>query len=673
MPSIPTSVTTPCQNLPPPASLRAWAMALAGFAVLTLPAWAHAQAPDPASELEALLNTQVEGASRFLEYALDAPAATTAIGRDTSGALGHETVADMLERLPGIYISTSRNYSALGFRGFNRPGDYNARILMTIDGYRVNDALYDQALPGYEFPVIADWVKRLELISGPASSVYGGNALLGVANVVTIDGADAPGFGLKVGIERADTQRWTGQYGWHAGDSDFFVGLTHQQHAGETLHLPELSSDTLPGGVVSGLDGQRYTAMLAKLRRGAWRATLVAQGRDKDVATADYGTAPGVPGTRYADQYSYGELAYDGPWQNEWRLQARLNLARTSFEGHYQYKDDDGSRYVNRDDAQSRWVGADMRGQWRGWINHSVSAGAEVRRVLQGLQRNEDLDPVVVYLDRNDRLTQAGVYAQDQIRLSERSSLTLGLRADHAQHFGLKYSPRLALVHRPAPLESVKLMVGQAFRNPNLSERFYEDGGFTQEANPALRSERISSVELAWERAIGSNARLAVSVYSYRLNDLIDLVDTGDGVYRYENVSQARAHGIDLDVEGREPGGWQWRSSLSLSDLSTPGSAAVNSPRWLTKGHVVKPLGEDWSLGCQWLAMASREGVRQKVPSLLTVDAVIRRQLTPGHSLALVVRNLLDRDNHDPASSDNDLLRVPLPGRSVTLEWRGQF
>jgi outer membrane receptor protein involved in Fe transport len=164
-----------------------------------------------------------------------------------------------------------------------------------------------------------------------------------------------------------------------------------------------------------------------------------------------------------------------------------------------------------------------------------------------------------------------------------------------------------------------------------------------------------------------------VSVYSYRLDDLIEQVDTGDGVYRYENVSQARAHGIDLDAEGREPGGWQWRSSLSLSELSTRGAVAVNSPRWLTKGHVVKTIGEDWSLGGQWFAMASREGLRQKVRPLLTVDAVIRRQVAPGHSLALVVRNLLDRDNHDPASSDNDLLRIPLPGRSVTLEWRGQF
>ena len=224
---------------------RVWALAA------VLPTLAHGQQPDPTNELEALLNTQVEGASRYAESALDAPAVVSVIGRDTSVGLGHVTLADMLERLPGTYVTSSRTYSAVGLRGFNRPGDYNARILMTIDGYRVNDALYDQALPEFEFPIIADWVKRLELINGPASSVYGGNALLGVANVVTVDGADEPGFGLKAGLERAGSTRLTGQYGWSHGDTDVFIGLTHHHLAGETLHLPELASDSLPGGARS--------------------------------------------------------------------------------------------------------------------------------------------------------------------------------------------------------------------------------------------------------------------------------------------------------------------------------------------------------------------------------------------------------------------------------------
>jgi iron complex outermembrane receptor protein len=650
------------------------ATAVAAATFLTLPT-VRAQGADAEIELESLLNTQVEGASRFLENTLDAPAAVSVIGQDAAVALGHETVADMLQRLPGIYITTSRNYVGLGFRGFNRPGDYSARILMAIDGYRVNDAMYDQALPGHEFPIVADWVKRLELINGPASSVYGGNALLGAANVVTVDGADLPGLGLRVGIERADIQRWTGQYGWASGGTDVFVGLTHQRDGGETLRLPELAGDALPGGVVAGLDGQHYSAMLAKLRRGPWRATLVAQGRDKASATAEYGSVPGAGGSGYKDRYSYAELAYDGPWQDEWRLQARANLTRTLFQGDYVLEAEDGSLYTNRDVAEARWAGVDARLQWRGWINHAVSAGVDLRRVLKGSQRNQDLgDEPAVYLDRDDRTAQAGLYAQDQIRLSERTSLTLGMRADHVDGFALEFSPRLALVHRPGPHEALKLMLGRAFRTPNLSERFYEDDGATQVANPGLRPERIGSIELAWEHALDNATRVGASAYRYELNNLIELVSVDEEVSRYENVSRARVHGIDIDLERRAASGWQWRTSLSLSAMSgSDGARPVNSPRWLAKGHVLGPWGDDWSIGLQWLAMAPREGLRARVPSLVTADAVLRRELAPGHSLALAVRNLADTRAYDPASGENDLLRVPRDGRSVALEWRGRF
>lgn len=653
---------------------RLWPLA-ATAALAALPLASPAQSPDAEDELEALLNTRVEGASRFVEPALDAPAAVSVIGRDASTALAHETLADMLERLPGVYVTTSRNYSALGFRGFNRPGDYNARLLMAIDGYRVNDALYDQALPGYEFPIVAEWVKRLELISGPASSVYGGNALLGAANVVTVDGADLPGLGFRVGAERAGTQRWTGQYGWAEGRTDVFVGLTHQRDAGDTLHLPELASETLPGGVVSGLDHQRYTSLLAKLRHGPWRATLVAQHRDKESPTAEYGSVPGADGPGYQDGYAYGELAYDGAWQDNWRVQLRAHLARTLFQGDYVYEADDGSHYVNRDLGEARWVGADARVQWRGWINHSASAGVELRRLFKGVQRNQDLGAApATYLDRDDRLTQAGIYAQDQIRLSERTSLTLGLRADRVGHFATELSPRLAIVHRASPREALKFMLGRAFRAPNLTERFYDDAGETQVANPGLQPERITSVELAWERALDSATRVSVGVYAYRLQDLIELTDTADGLSRYENVSQARMRGVDLELERQAASGWHWRTSLSLSSLKGSGDTRpVNSPRWLAKGHLIGPWDDDWSLGLQWLAMAPREGLRARVPALITADAVLRRELAPGHSLALVVRNLADGRHYDPASSENDLLRVPREGRSVALEWRGRF
>lgn len=638
-------------------------------------AWAQTPAPmaDPERALEALLGMEIEGASRRVEKSLDAPAAVSVLGRTESDALNHVTVGDMLARLPGTYITTSRSYSAVGLRGFNRPGDYNARLLMAIDGYRVNDAIYDQALPEFEFPIVAAWVKRLELVSGPASSVYGGNALLGVANIVTLDGADAPGLSLRTTAQGAGSWGVTGQYGWHRGETDLFIGVARHALAGETLTLPELAGPALPGGVVAGLDGTQYGSLLMKFRQGPWRATLVSQSRAKDVALAIYGSVPGAPGTRYGDHYAYGELAYDGPWQGDWRSQLRMNLSHSRFDGAYVFEDDAGSRYVNRDIAMATWAGIDARLQWRGWLNHSPILGIEARRTLRGDQINRDDDPGVTYLSRNDKTSQVGLYVQDQIRLSEKTALTLGLRADQVKSYDTQWSPRLAWVHRPDANEALKLMVGRAFRAPNFSERFYDDGGVSQVGNPGLKPEHIGTVELSWERAIGKDARLTLSAFEYRLSDLIDFVPFDAGISRYENVSSARTAGVDVDVEQRLASGWQWRSSLSLARATSGGGTASNSPRWLFKGHVLGPVGERWSAGLQWVAMARREGLRGPVPAFATADAVLRHAITAQQSLSLTVRNLADRASYDPAASDNDLLRVPRERRSWALDWRLAF
>lgn len=54
-------------------------------------------------------------------------------------------------------------------------GDYNSRVLLLIDGYRLNDNIFDQAQVGREFGLDVDLIgKRIEIVRGPSSSVYGG-------------------------------------------------------------------------------------------------------------------------------------------------------------------------------------------------------------------------------------------------------------------------------------------------------------------------------------------------------------------------------------------------------------------------------------------------------------------------------------------------------------------
>ena len=627
---------------------------------------------DDTRALDALLATEIEGASRHLERALDAPAHVTVFGAAEAAALGSVTVGDMLARLPGVLINSERGYGGFGLRGFSRSGDWGARLLMTIDGYRVNDGVYDQALPQHEFPIVADWVKRAELIYGPASSVYGSNALIGVANIVTLDGADAPGLRVRAAALPRGGTRLGASYGRRDGATDLFIGAARHLLPGETLTLPELAAPNLPDGRIAGLDGLAYSSLFAKLRHGPWRATFGLQSRDKSVATAAYGTAPGVPGTRYEDYYGWGELAYEGEWQGDWRTQARASLSAVGFEGRYRYAAPAGSGWLdNIDRASARWLSLDARAHWRGWLNHQWLFGAELRHLPKVAQSNFNVEPPVVNLDIAHASTQLGLYLQDHWRLDERTSLTLGLRADRARDFDVQWSPRLSFVHRPDADSALKLMIGRAFRVPNQYERFYGDDTL-QLPRPQPRPEHIQTIELAWEQLLAPGLRASVAAYRNQFGSLIEERVTS-GLLQLVNGPRAHITGVDFDIEQQLRSGWQWRTSVSLLDARGAGGRDRSVTRWLAKGHAFGPLAPQWSGGLQWQAAASRENTRGAVPSYLTLDLALHWKPLPQQQLSLLVANLFDRRSWDLASSEDVVSRVPRTRRTLALEWRGSF
>ncbi|KQW51992.1 hypothetical protein ASD88_05170 [Pelomonas sp. Root662] len=649
-------------------------LALAALICLVLPLAAQASPADADDDaLQALLKREVQGPSRYAQSLMDAPAAVTVIGREESSRLGHQTIGDMLARLPGVYIGNSRTYSTLGLRGFNRPGDYSSRTLMAVDGQRLNDAIYDQGLPQLELPVMAEWVKRVELVQGPGSSIYGSNALLGVVNIVTLDGADAPGLSMTASLGEHRQRRAEMHYGASsASHGDFFIGLNAQRTDGENLYLPELGT---PDGWVRGLDGERQLALLAKYRLGAWRASLSAVRREKDAATAPYGTLAGVPGTTYVDSQILGEVAYDEGWVNDLRRNVRLSVAHYSYTGSYVFGEP-AAQLINRDDAHARWLTLEGRVLWRGLRNHELMVGAELRTAPHVVQRNYDLDPYQVVLDSTVSQDFAAVYAQDQWRLTPTLQLTSGLRLDHVRGFSPAVSPRAVLAFRPDERQSFKLMWARAFRTPNAYERFYDDGGISQVANPALTPERLNSVDAAWEYLLPSGQALSANAYYTRMRRLIELQPLSaepDAVLQSRNVGRVSLKGVDLGLEQRMPGGWLWRVSASWVDAhNDAGERLTNAASWMFKGHVISPEWQRAQLGVEWSLLGPRLG-RVEVPSTVIVNAHLRWRMAEQQTLALHVDNALDRRNLDPATPDTPLSAIPQPRRSLRVDWTVSF
>ncbi|MCK7581241.1 MAG: TonB-dependent receptor plug domain-containing protein [Chromatiales bacterium] len=135
--------------------------------------------------LENLLNVEVYSASRFAQRINDAPANVTVITAAEIKQYGWRTLAEILRSVAGIDVRYDRIYDYVGVRGFSRSADYNTGLTVLVDGYRMNDNIYDTGFIGAELGLDVDLIEKVEVVRGPASALYGGNAVLGVVNVIT--------------------------------------------------------------------------------------------------------------------------------------------------------------------------------------------------------------------------------------------------------------------------------------------------------------------------------------------------------------------------------------------------------------------------------------------------------------------------------------------------------
>ena len=184
----------------------------------------------------------VFGASRYLQRITEAPASVTIIDAEEIWRCGYQTLADALAMVRGFYVSSDRRYSFIGTRSFQRPGDYNTHVLLTVDGHRINDNIYDQATIEEASLIALDDVERIEVIRGPSSSLYGSNAFFGVVNVVTRSGRHLGG--LEAAAEAGTFGRRGARVAWGGGvgaSGGFSIAASHgaDRRAGTAL-LPRV-------------------------------------------------------------------------------------------------------------------------------------------------------------------------------------------------------------------------------------------------------------------------------------------------------------------------------------------------------------------------------------------------------------------------------------------------
>lgn len=636
---------------------------------LSLPAWAGENLQN--LPLENLLRVEVESASRFAQPLSDAPSSVSVLSAEEIRQFGFRTIGDALQSMRGVYTTNERDYTYLGIRGFARPGDYNTRMLLQTDGIRRNDPLFDSALIGNEAPIEIEWVKRLEFVPGPSSALYGANALFGVTNAIMWSGADLNGTRVRADLGTGDMAR-VGVLSGRRMDSggDWLFGFSAYGRRGQDLYFSEFDSPATNHGIASGRDGERYLKGIAKLSMGNWQLDAGYSFRHKDVPTGYFGATFNAPSTYVIDRYGYADATYFKAHSAELSSNLRVRAGDYWFKGQYAYPGRD-----NRDEAQAIWFGLDYLGTYTGLKDHKLLFGVETQNNRHLDQSNFDLLPRVNYLNDQRHETRGGIYLQDEWRLGPKWLANLGVRADRLAGYDA-VSPRAALIHHPSPDTALKLIYGRAFRPPNSYERYYDDSGQSQKANPNLKLERITTQDFVVDYAITPAVRVSGDYYHYRIDDMIDeITDPADGLLTYVNRPTVHAHGVEFEVEAFFAIGLHLKGSIARQHVEQPFGPAINSSKLLGKLLLDGPLfSTGWTVGLDLQAMDRRDTLADQVAGHAAGNLILRRKGTRATgSWTVGIYNLAGRRYFDPASAAVARHAVLQDGRQLRLSWELGF
>jgi iron complex outermembrane receptor protein len=620
--------------------------------------------------LEKLMSLEVYSASRFVQLASEAPSSVTVLSAADIRAYGWRTLADALRSVRGLYGSNDRNYSYLGARGFLRPGDYNTRFLLQIDGNRINDAVFDQAPMGGEFPLDLELVERIEFVPGPGSSVYGSNAFFGVINVITrrpqdLEGSNATLSGGQGGARRlAASQAWRDSLG-----TEWLLAASRAKTDGRDLFYPEyIGAGERGDGIARGLDYESGHRLFAKASHGDFTATLIHAERDKGVPTASFSQRFDDPRSRTIDTQNYADLVYRATLSPHAEINARLYWGNVQSEG--DYATDDDNLTLNRDLSLSRWWGAELTMLATLAGGHKLLAGLDFEDDYRQRMLNYDLDPYYSYLSEHHNAKRYGLYLQDQVALTPELTLNAGLRYDHHATTGGVFNPRLALVRQWSDGTTVKALYGSAYRAPNNYELYYGvPGAGGQLANPALGRERIRSAELALVRQLADERRLTVSVFRNEVSALISQVDRGE-LPMFVNADHAVARGVEVEYEQNWQSAARLRASYSWQRTKQDAEDNVNTPAHLAKLNLTLPLHGPWRAGVEAQYVGQRKLIQggRTGGMLLANLNLYSQRLTRHADLALSAYNLFGRRYADPASEEHLQSAIAQDGRRLLLK-----
>jgi outer membrane receptor protein involved in Fe transport len=638
-----------------------------------------------------------------------APAVATVITAEDLQAMGVTELDQVLETVPGLHVNVApsmgnRLYAIRGVFGLQTP-----QVLVLQNGIPIT-VLLTGSRGNLSGLAAVENVARIEIIRGPGSALYGADAFSGVINIITRGAGDDPGTRLAARTGSFDTADAWLQHAGRSGGLEWalFAKVARTDGFDATIESDAQSRNDRIFGTHASLapgrvnaQGEAVDAGL-ELAHGAWRWRTLYKQRDRLGTYAGLGSALDPVGRGRSDRL-ISDLGWTAPAEAAgWGFSAGLS--------HMQYAQrypvparifPPGARLptgtfpngmVGAPEFDDRSTRAWVHAAYGGFAGHALRLGAGHDDLHMTMARDTNNfrytatgipipnDPVrlselpFVYPQRR-RIDH--VFAQDEWRLHPDWTLTAGLRHDRYSDAGGTTNPRLALVWDASVDWTVKLLYGQAFRAPSFSE-LYSTNNPIASGNPLVRPEKTRTVEAVSTWAATPALQLNLSLYSYRMRDIIRAVPNAPPVpgTTYANVGRQHGKGLEAELAWDATRLLRVSGHLSLVRATDPatGRDVGNVPRRDAFVRIDWRMASGWRLDAMLNHVADRRrapgDARPPVPDYTTLDLALSTERgARGWFASAALRNAFDADvrepNLAPGLIPNDL---PQAGRSFTLQ-----
>lgn len=615
----------------------------------------------------------------------DTPQRIEVVTRQEIRETPHRELADLLGKTTNVDIKRYPGMNgSVGMRGFTPSSPMTGESMQTL--------VLQNGIPAVNnnisfMPV--NGVARVEVMKGPASSLYGSQAMSGVINVIPVrrTGDIQGGVGVSAGnhnLRQVEADiggainetlnfdyfgNWEKRGDYKDGHGQTMEFSGYKQHS----HGLRLGAELAPGWTLDA-------------RADLFRANDV-QNPGPDPEIRQFETSKDADRDLYSltlqgkvDQHTLSAAAYTGK-------ENYLN---------YDLKKD--GRLVQSYDSRIKWHGLQLKDEWDWAEGYKLVFGYDYNQTKASARSGTP--PWTFSYNPDSKLKTHGLYAQQNISLNEGSTnLYVGGRYDRITMSTLptdglgnvtqsrdfsQFSPSAGIKHELAPGISLHASAGKGFSAPSAWKLSGEYSGsdwkqdangnwypvpITYVGNANLDPESSVSVDagIGFER---DNWNMDLTLYHTRIKDKIVAYDVSPGLKSWRNADEARMRGLEL------AGNWQFNPNLRLdlgythSFRSEQRNGSVWSPlEYVPKNTVRAALVGNWDKlharlgarynGKSWKSRAERGGYT-------LWDMSLGYAINKHHTLSLSVDNLFDR-YYEEVHGYN------MPGREIRVGYRWNF